>query len=192
MARRSFPILAWLAVFQFLLVSPVEAQSRDSQSRRAWLGAAYFSPTDTDSRDIETVNASLFFRLLRVRVIDLTVYWSVTGTFATGHIVQSEGDVADGTFREFRLENTAVGLGPGLLTDLRIVPLGPFSLRLDGSASFILYSRDFPAGGDHYNFMWRAGPAVRYTLTDGRFVGVSFQWMHVSNGQGLGSQNPSY
>jgi len=63
---------------------------------------------------------------------------------------------------------------------------------LDVCGAFILYDEEFPAGGEHYNFMWRAGPTLSYSFGHAYGIGVSYRWMHVSNGQGLTPNNPSY
>lgn len=56
----------------------------------------------------------------------------------------------------------------------------------------IVYDQDFPAGGDRYNFMWRLGPSLSYRVADSYVVGVSYRWMHVSNGRGVTPEDPSY
>ncbi len=60
------------------------------------------------------------------------------------------------------------------------------------SLNFILYSEDFPAGGDFYNFMRRMGPVIEYKIKDNQFVSFRYLWTHISNGQGMKSFNPSY
>ncbi|MFQ5469725.1 MAG: acyloxyacyl hydrolase [Gammaproteobacteria bacterium] len=70
--------------------------------------------------------------------------------------------------------------------------LNSLSLHLIGSGNFIVYSERFPAGGDYYNFMRRAGPMVKYKIGNSMSIGLSYQQSHVSNGQGLSSRNPSY
>ena len=95
-------------------------------------------------------------------------------------------------FREVELQNSAYGIGPVAVVRLTPVQLRRFSLLLDVSGAFILYSQDFPAGGDFYNFMWRAGPALAYELSHEYGVSIRYSWMHVSNGQGFDQDNPSY
>jgi hypothetical protein len=98
----------------------------------------------------------------------------------------------EGTLKEVNYDNEAIGIGPGILADLRFWRYNKLSFHLDGSGSIIFYNRDFPAGGDHYNFMWRGGPVIRYVIWDDQDIGLGYHWMHVSNGQGLGPDNPSY
>ena len=67
-----------------------------------------------------------------------------------------------------------------------------FSISPDFSGGLIFYSDKFPHGGDIYNFMWRMGGAVHYRFNKKYAINLNVKWMHVSNGQGLGPQNPSY
>ncbi|MFQ5597949.1 MAG: hypothetical protein ACE5GK_07850 [Nitrospiria bacterium] len=40
--------------------------------------------------------------------------------------------------------------------------------------------------------MWRGGPVVAYHMGLSKSIIMAYQWAHLSNGQGLGSQNTSY
>ena len=40
--------------------------------------------------------------------------------------------------------------------------------------------------------MWRAGPLLEYKVGSSKRLGLGYQWAHISNGQGLATQNPSY
>ncbi len=116
----------------------------------------------------------------------------MTATFASGEITQLEGELNQGTLHDVVYSSDAVGIGPGVLTSLHLWQIGKLSLNLEGAGSFIIYNRDFPAGGDWYNFMWRGGPVLKYSIYQDHEIGLGFKWMHVSNGQGIGPQNPSY
>jgi hypothetical protein len=151
----------------------------------------YFHPS-SDDRDIRTINLNAYARIGEVSDDMLSIYAGLTATYAFGDITQLEGDIEQGTLRQANFDTRAGGLGPSLLIDLRLWRSRHLSAHLSGSGSFIVYTRDFPAGGEKYNFMWRGGPAIRYRIGNSRHVGLGYQWMHVSNGQGVGSQNPSY
>jgi len=151
----------------------------------------YLAPMEKN-RDIETVNIDVNYFAARTEPINLSLYFSVTATYAKGSIRQMEGSLQAGTLREARYDNTAFGIGPGLLARFDLFSVGRVSAHLLGSGHLLLYSDEFPAGGDYYNFMWRGGPELAYKIGDTRSIGLSFQWTHVSNGQGLGPQNPSY
>lgn len=163
---------------------PVGIENVQRQTR---LSIEYYFPTEED-RDIRTVNVNAYFRIDQHKIKTLSLYAGLTATCGYGDIIQLEGDLDQGTLREVNYENRAFGIGPGVMADLSLISMGNLSLYVDASGSLVFYNRDFPAGGKRYNFMWRGGPAVQL----GRHVGIAYRWMHVSNGQGLGPQNPSY
>jgi hypothetical protein len=151
----------------------------------------YLSPTE-DDRDIETINVDYNSLIATFDKLNLSTYWSVTGTYATGSITQLEGDINAGTLKEVQFDNSAFGIGPGLLLSFKLVEFNGLSLHLNGAGNLIIYSERFPAGGDYYNFMWRGGPMIQYALGESKSIGFSYQESHVSNGQGLSSKNPSF
>ncbi len=153
---------------------------------RAEAQAEYLWPT-ADGRDIRTLSVHA---LVGRGFFDASfISWraGVTASYAWGHIIQ-----LDDQFQDVRYENAAGALGPMGLVRLQTPPLIGFSIGGDASGGLLLYTRDFPAGGDIYNFMWRAGLLLEYRVNDDLGVGAGFHVMHVSNGQGLGPQNPSY
>lgn len=154
-------------------------------------GVDYFYPT-SDSRDIRTINLNGYYPIKNLTAINLSFHGGVTATWAKGDIRQLEGELSEGTLREVTYENNAVGIGPVILADLQLWSDNKFSIHIEGSGGILFYDKEFPAGGDHYNFMWRGGPALHFTIAKGRSIGLGYQWMHVSNGQGFGSKNPSY
>lgn len=160
-------------------------------NKRFQLGLEYFAPTE-DDRKIRTVNLNAYYLLNKTRFPRLSFLVGVTATFASGEITQLEGDINQGTLHEVTYESDAVGIGPGVSTALRLCRIDRFALSLEAAGNIIFYNRDFPAGGDRYNFMWRGGPVLKYSIHQGQEIGLGFHWMHVSNGQGLGPQNPSY
>ena len=88
--------------------------------------------------------------------------------------------------------NSAFGIGPGILLSFEIIRLNKISLHINGSGNFILYSERLPAGGEYYNFLWRGGPMIEYDVGKAKSIGISYQRSHVSNGKGLSTKNPSY
>lgn len=143
-------------------------------------------------RDIRTINLNAYYPIKEFDLIDLSIQFGLTATYANGETTQLEGEPSEGTLRQVEYDNEALGLGPVIQAELCVWPGESFSLHFDASGGFILYNKDFPAGGDRYNFMWRAGPMFRYALTTDMQLGLGWQWMHVSNGQGSGPENPSY
>lgn len=190
--------LLWVVVLALLLL-PVSGLDAAEKDGRGWevgerplrLSVEYLEPTD-ESRDIQTVNVNAYVLITEIKKAGLSIYGGLTASYGDGDITQLEGDVNAGTLREVNLGSEAAGIGPGILVDLRLLRVSRFSLHADGSGSVIIYNREFPAGGDYYNFMWRGGPVLRYVAGSTLEIGLGYWWMHVSNGQGLGPQNPSY
>jgi hypothetical protein len=91
-----------------------------------------------------------------------------------------------------RLDSPAWGAGPAVDGRFTLLDHGGWRLNLDASAAVLLYDRRFPAGGDHYNGMFQFGATLGHRWPGGGQVEAGWRWMHVSNGQGLGPQNPSY
>jgi len=151
----------------------------------------YLYPSGGD-RNINTVNLDIYRSIIQLKKINLSIHGGLSVTWAEGEITQLEGDINQGTLHEVNYDNRAAGIGPSLLADLRLIGRGGLTCHLEGSGGVLLYSKKFPAGGDQYNFMWRGGPVVKYDMGNNRTIGIGYQWMHVSNGQGLGDQNPTY
>ncbi len=175
----------------FSLINLYAQEVGEGGNQKGLFSTEYLHPSSAD-RDIRTTNLNAYARIRGLSSDILSVCAGFTATYAVGDITQLEGEIELGTLREVNYDTRAGGLGPGLLVDLRLWRSRRLSAHLSGSGSLIVYSRDFPAGGDKYNFMWRGGPALRYHIGNGRRVGLGYQWMHVSNGQGVGSRNPSY
>jgi hypothetical protein len=111
----------------------------------------------------------------------------LTLTYAEGYIVQWNEH-----FRDVRFDTSAGGLGPVVLLRVQAPELARVKIAFEGSGAVLLYTRGFPAGGDRYNFMWRAGPSLEAHLSGSYWLGAGLRWMHVSNGQGLVPRNPAY
>jgi hypothetical protein len=145
----------------------------------------YYVPTKSDRRvqsNFENVMAGV--SLFRGR---FTVAGGATATSARGYITQY-GD----HFQDVALATAVGGAGPIFLLRAQPFELWRLSLALDLVGGLVLYAHRFPPGGDVYNFAWRLGGALALRLTDAVSVSTGARWMHVSNGQGLGPQNPSY
>jgi hypothetical protein len=155
------------------------------------ISIAYLLPTE-ESRDIKTISVNFNYLISRSEKLNLSIYFDIAGVYATGNISQLEGSLEAGTLKEVHYDNSAFGLGPGLLTEFQFFDRNKLSAHLNGIGNIIIYNKKFPAGGDHYNFMWRGGPAIEYRIGNSKYIGISYQWTHISNGHGLGPQNPSY
>ncbi len=182
-------ILLLLTFFSFAYVSSVTANSSDDNN--ITISLQYMTPTEED-RDIRTTNIDLHFYLADVEQLNLLINWGFIATYATGNITQLEGSLAEGNLTEVQHENSAFGIGPGILLDFRLGGTDKWSFHLQGLGNFIVYNKRFPAGGDYYNFMWRGGPSFKYKIDSSKAVDIGYHWAHISNGQGESAKNPSY
>jgi hypothetical protein len=180
-----------LSLFSFTLVNISDASVVPLNSDKKIVSIQYLAPTE-ESRDIKTINIDFNYLLTQVKKVSLSIYLGLTATYATGSITQLEGSIEAGTLREAHYDNSAFGLAPGLLASFQLWSRNNFSIHLNGSGSFVVYNKEFPAGGDFYNFMWRVGPSLEYDIGKSKVLGIGYQWAHISNGQGVGPQNPSY
>ncbi|HEX2953497.1 MAG TPA: acyloxyacyl hydrolase [Bacillota bacterium] len=132
------------------------------------------------NREIDTVSLNVFYGKEPALDKSCSFYYGVTLTNATGTI----------TYQYPHRESSAFGVGPVML--LRYAPYQgeKLSVSIDGSGGLIFYNKEFPAGGDFYNFMWRFGPKLIYRFSDRGSITFGYKWMHVSNGQH--DHNPSY
>jgi len=155
------------------------------------VGLEYLKPTNAD-RQLTSRNLDFFYPMAAVEKINLSVYLGLTATLVTGDISQLIGDLQAGTLQEVVYESSATGIGPNILAKVKLFKLERLSGAVDAGGAVILYDRDFPAGGSHYNFMWRIGPVFSYAVGRSSSLGISYRWMHVSNGEGVSPENPSY
>jgi lipid A 3-O-deacylase len=149
-------------------------------------------PTKSDRR-LETINVHALLGEKRIDARPLAVRFGLTLSRVTGFITQLEGDFNRGTLHEQTSESSAWGIGPVVQQRVRVLGCSVFTLRTDFGEGALWYNRAFPHGGRRYNFMLQAGPTIGYAPATGCLrVSIGYRWMHVSNGSGLGPQNPSY
>jgi hypothetical protein len=110
-----------------------------------------------------------------------------TTTGAEGYILQYNAQ-----WQTVRYDTAALGIGPMFLLSWAPLRVGRVSLALDAVGAIVFYDTHFPTGGDIYNFTLRFGGAVAVRILPTLSLSAGGRWMHVSNGQGLGPQNPSY
>jgi hypothetical protein len=121
------------------------------------------------------------------KIVDknLVFYKGLTITRPWGSINRTEIDP----------DSSAFGIGPIYLVRKRWWRQERWQLITDFSGGLILYSNNFPAGGDIYNFIWRLGPKIIYRINHQLSWNIGYTIMHVSNGQishRIPSHNPSY
>ncbi len=184
-------ILALLFSAELHAAPPHQMSHRDSvfvQQMRIKFegGLEYMAPYDA-SRMIRTVTMDLYPSVQFFKRVHLSIGVGLTTTYAWGNIIQFGKN-----FQEVTMQTAAFGIGPGLYIRFEPIIVGRFSLSIDINEGVLLYSENFPAGGDIYNFMSRLGGSVCYRVSKRNKLALSGRWMHVSNGQGFNQHNPSY
>ena len=164
---------------------PTPPRPRHPPQLRGDFEVEYYLPTHA-GRQIQSIFSNALFgaQLLRnILVLELGVTW----TDDWGYIFQHDGLGIDR-----RYDSRVFGAGPIFLVRCEPVHLRWFSLSLDLLGGLVVYSAHFPPGGDIYNFTWRLGGALLFRLSRRFTLSAGSRWMHASNGQGIGTQNPSY
>lgn len=104
-------------------------------------------------------------------------------------ITRAYGNITHG--REIH-NSSAFGIGPAYMLRYKLKQWNQSMLSLDMSGSLIIYSENFPAGGDLYNFMWRIGPKFICPIGRNFSLNVGYKLMHVSNGQWSDNEEASH
>lgn len=186
-----FKLGSWTCILTFLLILQKGYSQKGNRplSLRYHQGIEYIYPKDRNDRLIETVstNSLLGLECLRKPMPILSIYGGLTCTYAWGNIRQWQDTM------KVKYNERVFGAGPVFLLRLEPVHIRKkLFISADFSGGFIFYSQHFPTGGDFYNFMWRWGISANYWINDKYAIGATYKFMHVSNGQGIGQQNPSY
>lgn len=191
MFKKNAPILV-LLIFCPAMLYPVYAKTERTENKvpeakeQYELGIEYVWPVHRD-RQIHTTAVNILKRTGYYDNFLLTTYAGLTINYAWGHIIQE-----DPNNRETEYSNSAFGIGPLLHARWSPLSLDDLTFSIDANGGIIIHNRDFPAGGDLYNFIWRIGPSISYQIADKHTLIFGFRIMHVSNGQGLTRGNPAY
>lgn len=110
----------------------------------------------------------------------IAYFAGLTLTYARGELIRNQSS----------FNCSAWGIGPMAVFRYTPLQLEKWSLAFDLSGGLIFYNKDFPTGGDCYNFMWRVGPKFSFKLRDNLALSLGYHLMHVSNGQP--NHNPGY
>jgi opacity protein-like surface antigen len=65
-------------------------------------------------------------------------------------------------------------------------------LFVDGAHGFSALNTDFPEGGTNWNGLRRWGYGAAFDVTDTWTLEAAYRATHMSNGRGIGPDNPSY
>ena len=148
-------------------------------------GTEYFVPIH-ENRQIETISSN-FMWIKNYGVGSIDVQAGLTLTRPWGEIEQ-----LDENLQTITLKSGAWGVGPVFLFRWNLWPSASVHPILDCSGATIYYDRQFPGGGERYNFMGRFGAGFGLGSEKSLKVILKYEWMHVSNGRGLVPNNPSY
>jgi len=154
------------------------------------LGAEYLTPTRFSNK-IQTISVHGFFWKKRFENVSVKMSVGFICTYGWGTSRQYD-DLNDSLTFVTTYKTSAFGAGPVFQMDPTIMKFKRFSVIAEANGGIILYSNRFPYGGDIYNFIFRAGPSLEYKLNDSYSLRIGYRWMHISNGQGNGNQNPFY
>ncbi|HWY37666.1 MAG TPA: acyloxyacyl hydrolase [Bacteroidia bacterium] len=186
-------------VFVLSLAAVLKAQSYSSRdsvfflknyTSKTEIGVDYLVPTRFSNK-IKTINFNCLFWKKYCKNISTLISVGITGTYAWGRSLQTY-PLGDTAIEYVSYKTSAFGLGPVVQVDPTLVKIKRFSIIAEASGGVMLYNNHFPHGGDMYNFMFRTGPSVTYQLSKHAVLKAGYRWMHVSNGQGYGNQNPFY
>jgi len=150
------------------------------------LGVEYLWPTNQERR-IQTTALNILWRYGYYNDLLVSVYSGLTFNYAWGNSIQKD---LDG--REIEHSESALGIGPLLHFRWAPVSLDNLTFSMDANGGIIFHNKEFPAGGDLYNFIWRIGPSIQFQLQNKEALIFGLRIMHVSNGQGATRDNPAY
>lgn len=168
-------VLVFVSVFSI----PLHAQEKiaDPDKQPIIISVEYLKEYK-ESPGIATTTVDLFYPIGAIEDLNLALYTGLTATEATD------------TQKNATYERTVRGIGPNVFATVDLMHWKDISFLFDASGAFLFYNKEFPAGGEKYNFVWRVGPTLAYSFADTYSIGISYRWMHVSNGQN--NNNPGY
>jgi hypothetical protein len=186
--------MAMFALLLFLSTTELRSQSEhlfDSSriTRKLEFSADYLAPTRY-SNQVNTASFHTFIWKKYFNKISILASAGLSTSYAWGEIQQYIA--VDTNIYVLHRPTSAFGLGPVIRLDHPLLQTKPFTIFIDASLGILLYDKRFPYGGAIYNFMFRAGPSLGWQLKNNRIIKIGYRWMHVSNGKGIGPQNPYY
>lgn len=153
------------------------------------IGTEYFVPTKS-SNQITTITANGFYWRRYFKEAGFLISAGITTNYAWGH--SGQWQQVSSAIASVEYKSSAFGIGPVFQVAPTIIKVKQFSLIAEANGGVMIYDKHFPYGGDFYNFIFRTGPSIAYRFKSRYSLKIGYRWMHVSNGQGLGNQNPFY
>jgi len=146
----------------------------------------YYQPKDL-SRNIKSVFAYSFWGREFINELHYSIYGGLITSFTWGNTLHWDANFVDRHY-----DASSIGIGPASLIRVDFLRFGRFNISGDFMVGIILYNKHFPDGGDIYNFMRKYGVTFGANISKDFDIDIGIRDMHISNGQGLGPQNPSY
>ncbi|TWH45702.1 acyloxyacyl hydrolase [Sporomusa sp. KB1] len=173
-------LIGLVMVISFLLASVPGTSDCYAAASKTEVEWDYLIPNNRDKRDVDTVSLHILEKISETK--NRSVYRGITITRPHGSVIL-EGETHS-------RESSAVGIGPTYMIRNEKYRSGKLSAAVDISGGIMLYDNVFPAGGRHYDFMWRIGPQFIYKFNENSSINVGYMFMHVSNG--FTTHNPGY
>lgn len=151
-----------------------------------FLGAEYVKPGDSNRQ----IRSAFLYGMIGkefVNFLHYSLYGGITATYARGNIIQWDDNLHD-----VKYDTAAAGIGPGFMIKVDFLRFERFYFSGDFLFGVIFYNTNFPPGGDIYNFFRKYGVSIGFIIDEKYSFNIGIRNSHVSNGKGLGPQNPSY
>lgn len=168
-------LICLVIVINFLLIfMPVESYAAEAKVELDWDYLNAYS----NASDLDTLSLHILKKFSKTKT--RSIYRGITVTRPHGNI----------TLNHQTQNSSAVGVGPVYMIRNEKYHSGKLTAAIDMSGGLIIYDKAFPAGGRHYNFMWRIGPQFIYKINEDSSLNVGYMLVHVSNG--FKTHNPGY
>lgn len=167
------------ALFTGLFLTSLSAASHVSaMAGNVEIQTEYLQHRAFSDRHIDDVNIHVFQKAHEQA--GFTFHRGFTVTRAHGFTTE------DAVYRK----SNAWGIGPAVMVRYERPLSGKLTWDVEGSGSFLVYSKSFPAQGRPFGFMWRIGPRLNYHYTKDNSVSLGYIFSHSSNG--MSTDNPGH
>ena len=187
MKKKLFTHSAFVILFLWSIINYGQMLKQSTVLTKIEYSPEYIFSAD-NNKDIETISFNLIYGWEYSKNTALTLGTGMTITHAWGTI--SRWTTKN---KKIHFNNNTFGVGPVLFLKYEPYNYRNFSVSPELSGGVILYSENFPTGGDIYNFMLRIGSSINYRMPNKKYgISLNAKWMHVSNGKGAVPENPMY
>jgi len=148
----------------------------------------YWRPDDPDRRDIDMValTAEYQLRFRHELLRPFSVGASASLVQANGTVILDDGPDA------VALDSDTTGASLALSWRVHGFENARTAMWFDLSGGVLWTADDFPTGGSDLNGIFRSGIGFSHRMNEALSLVGGLRYGHVSNGSGLGAQNPAY